>query len=222
MLNSVNVRLSLMMFLNFLIWGCWYVTIGTYLTSTLHFSGTQTGAVFGTTALASMISPFFVGLVADRFFSSERVLAAVHLIGAVFLYLVTRVHSFGAVYMLMLAYCLCYFPTLALTTSITLQQIADPRRFPLLRVFGTFAWITIGLAIGKLRIEASAEPFLIAASASVLMAVFCLFLPHTPPARKGQSVSAREVLGLDALVMLRDRSYSVFLLASVLACIPLT
>src|SRR6476620_2962067 len=109
--NSVSIRLSIMMFLNFVVWGCWYVTIGTYLTATLKFSGTEAGQVFGTTALASMISPFFVGLIADRFFASERVLAVLHLIGAVLLYFVTTVESFGSVYGIMLAYCLCYFPT---------------------------------------------------------------------------------------------------------------
>ena len=211
-----------MMFLNFVIWGCWYVTIGTYLTATLKFSGTQTGAIFGTTALASMISPLFVGLIADRFFSTERVLAALHLIGALFLYLVTRTASFGAVYALMFIYCLCYFPTLALTTSITLKHLPDARHFPLIRVFGTLGWIVIGLSIGKLGIEASPTPFLIASAGSVAMAVFCLFLPHTPPPNKGRAMSVRQILGFDALVMLKDRAYSVFLIASILACIPLT
>src|ERR1051326_7988564 len=116
---SVSVRLSAMMFLNYFVWGAWYVTIGTWLTATLKFSGTEAGAVFGTTALASMISPFFVGMVADRFFSTERLLAVLHLIGAVLLYLVTKFTTFGAVYGLMLLYCLCYFPTIALTNSIT-------------------------------------------------------------------------------------------------------
>ncbi len=220
--GSVNIRLCIMMFLNFVVWGCWYVTIGTYLTATLHFSGTQAGAVFGTTALASMISPFFVGLIADRYFSTERVLSSLHLIGAVFLYLVTRVTSFGAVYALMFAYCLCFFPTLALTTSITLKNITDARRFPLFRVFGTIAWIVIGILIGKLRIEASSAQFLFAAALSVVMSVFCLFLPHTPPANKQGPITVRQILGLDALVMLRDRSFSVFLIASILACVPLT
>jgi nucleoside transporter len=220
--NSITARLSFMMFLNFVIWGCWYVTIGTYLTATLKFSGTQSGAIFGTTALASMISPLFVGLIADRFFSTERVLAALHLLGALFLYLVTRSTSFGAVYTLMFVYCLCYFPTLALTTSITLKNVSDARRFPLIRVFGTVGWIVIGLSIGKLGIEASPAPFLIASAASVVMAVFCLFLPHTPPPNKGRAMSVRQILGFDALVMLKDRAYSIFLVASVLACIPLT
>ncbi len=220
--NSITIRLCIMMFLNFVIWGCWYVTIGTYLTATLHFSGTQAGAIFGTTALASMVSPLVVGLIADKFFATERVLAAVHLLGAVFLYLVTRATGFGAVYALMFIYCLLYFPTLALTTSITLKNLADARRFPLIRVFGTLGWIVIGYVIGRLKIETSVTPFLIASVASVGMAAFCLLLPHTPPTNRGRTMSVKQMLGLDALVMLKDRSYSVFLIASVLACIPLT
>src|SRR5260370_16804444 len=129
-----------MLFLNYVIWGAWYVTLGTYLTATLKFSGTQAGAVFGTTALACMISPFFVGLIADRFFSTERVLAALHLIGAVFLYMITQATSFGAVYTLLLLYCLCYFPTIPLTNSLPLRQVKNAwTEFPLRRVSATIA-----------------------------------------------------------------------------------
>src|SRR6187402_3540440 len=123
--SSVSVRLSVMMFLNYVIWGAWYVTLNTYLTQTLHFTGTQAGAVFGTAALSCMISPFFVGLIADRLFPAERVLAGLHLIGAVLLYMVSQVSTFGAVYWLLLAYCICYFPTIALTNSLTLRNITD-------------------------------------------------------------------------------------------------
>ena len=220
--SSISVRLAIMMFLNFVIWGCWYVTISTYLTSTLHFTGTEAGTVFATAALACIISPFFVGLIADRFFSTERVLSALHLIGAGLLYLVTTVHSFIAVYALMFAYCLCYFPTLALTTSITLKNCPDARRFPLFRVFGTLGWIVIGLVIGYLKVETSATQFLLASGVSVAMGLFCLTLPHTPPMGRGNKVTARDVLGLDCLVMLKKRSYLIFAISSILACIPLT
>jgi nucleoside transporter len=220
---SIRVRLSAMMFLNYVIWGAWYVTLSTYLTSTLHFTGTQAGAVFGTTALAAMISPFFVGLIADRFFSTERVLAALHFIGAVLLWRVAKVQSFGEVYGLLLAYCLCYFPTIALTNSLTLQHVKDAGRdFPLIRVFGTLGWIAVGLVVGYMAIEKSATPFLLASGASVVMGLFSLMLPHTPPGAKGEAFSVRRVLGLDALVMLKDKSFFVFAIASVLACIPLT
>ena len=212
-----------MMFLNYFVWGCWYVTLGTYLTTTLKFSGTQAGAVFGTTALASMISPFFVGLIADRYFSTERVMLVLHLIGAVILYAVTRATSFGPVYGLMLLYCLCYFATIALTNSITLRYVKDSGRdFPLIRFFGTFGWIAIGLIVGKLGIETTSRPFLLAAGSSVVMALFCLTLPHVPPARNQQAVTLSSALGFDALVMLKSPSYRVFVIASILACIPLT
>ena len=220
---SIRARLSVMMFLTYVIWGAWYVTLSTYLTTTLHFTGTQAGAVFGTTALASMISPFFVGLVADRLFSTERVLSALHFIGAILLWQVASAQTFGAVYGLLLAYCLCYFPTIALTNSLLLQHVKDAGRdFPLIRVFGTLGWIAIGVAVGAMAIEKSATPFLLAAGASVVMGLFSLFLPHTPPTGKGEPFSVRKVLGLDALVMMKDRSFFVFAIASVLACIPLT
>lgn len=220
---SIRARLSLMMFLNYVIWGAWYVTLSTYLTATLHFTGAQAGAVFGTTALASMISPFFVGLVADRYFSTERVLAALHFAGAILLWQVAGAQTFGAVYGLLLAYCLCYFPTISLTNSLTLRHVRDAGRdFPLIRVFGTLGWIAIGIAVGWLAIEKSATPFLLAAGFSVVMGLFSLMLPHTPPGAKGEAFSVRRVLGLDALVMMKDKSFFVFSVASVLACIPLT
>jgi nucleoside transporter len=221
--TSLSVRLSLMMFLNYVIWGAWYVTLDTYLTVTLKFTGTQAGAVFGTTALASMISPFFVGMIADRYFSTERVLAVLHLMGAVFLYLVTRVSSFGAVYALVLAHCLCYFPTIALTNLLTLRQIKNASaEFPLIRVLGTLGWIAIGQTIGRMGIETSSMPFLLAAGASVVMSLYSLTLPHTPPGDKGKAATIRNVLPLDALVMFKNPSYRVFTIASILACIPLT
>ena len=220
---TLRARLCLMMFLNYVIWGAWYVTIDTYLRNTLHFSGTEAGTVFGTTALASMISPFFVGLIADRFFATERVLAGLHLLGAAFLYLVTQVSSFGAVYFLMLLYCLCFFPTIALTNILALRQIKDAsREFPIIRMFGTIGWIAVGQAIGLLAIESSSNQFLLAVGASLAMVLFCLTLPHTPPTGKGQPASARSLLGIDALVMMKDRAYLIFVIASILACIPLT
>ncbi len=213
-----------MMFLQYVIWGSWYVTINTYLTSTLHFSGTQAGAVFGTVSVASLVSPFFVGLVADRFFATERVMTVLYALSAVCIYLVTRVDTFPAVYSLMLLFCLCYFPTVALTNSITMQQVADPGRdFPPIRTLGTLGWIAINLVVGFMRVEAGTTPFLFAAVACVVMAVYSFVaLPHTPPLAKGQKTTLRRVLGLDALAMMKQPDFAVFVVASVLACIPLT
>ncbi len=224
MASFLRSRLGVMMFLQYVIWGSWYVTINTYLTSTLHFSGTQAGAVFGTVSVASLVSPFFVGLVADRFFATERVMTVLYALSAVCIYLVTRVDTFPAVYSLMLLFCLCYFPTVALTNSITMQQVTDPGRdFPPIRTMGTLGWIAINLVVGFMRVEAGTAPFLFAALACVVMAVYSFVaLPHTPPLAKGQKTTLRGVLGLDALAMLKQPDFAVFVVASVLACIPLT
>ena len=221
---SLNVRLGAMMFLEYIIWGSWYVTLSTYLTTTLGFTGTQAGMVFGTVSVASMVSPFFVGMVADRYFSTERVMAVLYLIGAVLAYAVTQVTSFGAVYATLLLYGLAYFPTIALTNSIIMQNVKDAGRdFPVIRMLGTIGWIVAGLVVGSLKVETTSTPFLIASGVSVLMAIYSLAaLPHTPPPAKGKAVSLRGVLGLDALAMLKQRAFLVFVIASLLACIPLT
>lgn len=220
----VKTRLGAMMFLEYIVWGSWYVTITTYLTSTLHFSGTQAGAVFGTASVASLLSPFFVGLIADRFFATERVMAVLYVLGAICMFALTKVTSFGAVYALVLAFCLCYFPTIALTNSIAMQQVANPGRdFPPIRVMGTIGWIVINLIVGFMRVEPTTVPFMLAAVSSIVMAIYSIAaLPHTPPRAKGQAVTARSILGLDALVMMKQRDFAVFVIASILACIPLT
>ncbi len=220
----IKIRLGAMMFLQYIIWGSWYVTLNNYLTTTLGFTGTQAGAAFGTTALASLVAPFFVGLVADRFFATERVMATLYAGSAVLLVLVSQATSFPAVYLLLLAFCLCYFPTIALTNAMTMRQVDDPgKNFPIIRMIGTLGWIFINLIVGFMRVEATAMPFLFGAAAAVVMCVFSLtVLPHTPPPARGQKVTVRAILGLDALAMMKDRSYLVFVIASFLACIPLT
>jgi nucleoside transporter len=211
------------MFLQYFVWGAWYVTMGTWLGGTLHFSGEQIGLAAGTTAVAAIISPFFVGMIADRFMATERILAALHIVGGGVLYFASLQTTFGAFYFVLLVYTLCYMPTLALSNSLSFRQMDDPgREFPLIRVLGTIGWIVAGLFIGTLGLEATARPLQIAAAGSVVLGLFCLALPHTPPIPKtGQQVTIGAILGLDAVKLLRERSFAVFVLGSFLVCIPL-
>jgi len=220
--TGVRSRLSLMMFLQFFIWGAWIVTLGTYLSKGLQFSDGQIGRAYSTMPWGAIVAPFIVGMIADRFFAAQRVLAFMHLVGgAVMFYAATVTHSL-TLFWVLIAYAVCYNPTLGLVNAIAFNQMENPeKQFPAIRVFGTLGWIVVGLIIGFLRVEATSIPLRIAAGASIALGIFSLFLPDTPPKSLGRKVTVRDVLGLDALALLKQPSFAVFVAGSLLVCIPL-
>ena len=221
----IRLRLSTMMFLEFFVWGAWFVTLGTYLAADLGASGSQIALAFLTQSLGAILAPFIVGLIADRWFAAQRILGVLHLFSAVMLFLAGRQGDFGAFFVFALLAMISFMPTLALANSISFRRLTSPeRQFPAIRVFGTIGWIVAGLLIGWLGWEAGGaleNTFVMAAIGSALLGVYAFTLPHTPPETTGDRVTVRDVLGLDALALLKSRSYLVFFLASILICIPL-
>ena len=219
---KVRFQLSSMMLLQYFIWGCWYVTMGTYLMTTLDFDGKQVGHAYGTLSIAAMISPFFVGMIADKYFATERLLGVLHLIGGILLFSIAQVTSFWSFYTLLLAYTLCYTPTIALSNSLSFSQLKDPgAEFPGIRVLGTIGWIIAGLIIGFLGIEDKATFFTIASAISILLGLYCFTMPHMPPEKNQERKTIAQIMGLDAFRLLKEKDFAIMIISSILICIPL-
>ena len=225
MKKSMTFRLSLMMFLEFFIWGSWFVTMGTYLSRTIQASDIENGQAYGTQSLGAIIAPFVIGLIADRYFSAQRILGVIHFIGAGLMYWITQQSDFGGFYPLLLIYMILYMPTLALVNSVAFRQLSDPEnQFAKLRVWGTVGWILAGLTIGWLSWENEGtlvNTFYMASAASLALGLLSFFLPDTPPGGKGKDVSLGDIIGTDAIKLLKDKNYLIFFIASILICIPL-
>ena len=222
--STIRFKLSVMMFLQFFIWGSWYVTGPNYL-GALGFKAGDFGMMYSVGPIAGMISPFFVGMIADRFFPAQRVLAAMHFFGAALMFYASTLMKDNAapsaINGVFFGYMLTYFPTLALTNTLAMKNMTNPEKeFPLIRVLGTIGWIAAGLTLTWVGWDKSINMFYLTSGAALLLGFFSLALPHTPPVGTGP-VSARQILGLDALVMLKNRSYLTFMVSSTLICIPL-
>ena len=229
--TKIRVQLSLMMFLEFFIWGAWYVTMGTYLPNTLQTSDPETAMAYSTQSWGAILAPFIIGLIADRYVNAERILGILHLLGALLMYLLYSATDFSGFYPYLLMYMVMYMSTLALVNSVSFNQMKDPaKEFSFIRVFGTLGWISAGLLISYFSWDSAKgisdgilrNTFLMASICSAILGVFSFTLPKTPPmADRSKKVSISDILGLDALRLLKDRNFLLFFISSVLICIPL-
>lgn len=219
-----------MMFLQFFIWGGWFVTLGTFLGNNLGASGAETGMAFSTQSWGAIIAPFFIGLIADRYFNAEKILGVLHLIGAALMYFMSQATSFEAFYPLVFAYMVAYMPTLALVNSVSFFQMKDPaKEFSIIRVFGTIGWIIAGLLISYFQWDSTesisqgalSNTFTMVAVASLILGLISFTLPKTPPSQSEGAARVSDILGLDALKLLKDRNFLMFFITSILICIPL-
>ncbi|MBM3412958.1 MAG: MFS transporter [Bacteroidetes bacterium] len=225
MKTTTRIQLALMMFLNFFVWGIWFVTMGTYLSTQLSTGGVEIGLAYGTQSLGAIVAPFIIGLIADKYFAAQRILGVLHLTGGILLYYLSSQSNFSAFYPYLLTYMIVYMPTLALVNAIAFKQMASPEReFSAIRVWGTIGWIASGLLIGWLALESTGnldQTFKIASLVSLVLGVFSFMLPNTPPPKSGTHTTFGEIIGTDAIGLLKDKNYLVFFMASMLNCIPL-
>lgn len=221
------------MFLEFFVWGAWFVTLGTFLGANLNASGLESANVFSTQSWGAIIAPFIIGMIADRYFNAERILAILHIIGAGLMYMMFQSESVAVFYPFVLGYMILYMPTLSLVNSISFRQMRNPEKdFSKIRVWGTIGWIIAGLSISYLFKWDSAEnlangalkyTFVMSGIASLVLGIFSFTLPKTPPVKiEGEEKpSVSQMLGLDALTLLKDRNFLIFFVSSILICIPL-
>jgi nucleoside transporter len=229
--TTIRLKLSIMMFLEFFIWGAWFVTLGTYLGSNLSASGSETAAVFSTQSWGAIIAPFIIGLIADRYFNAEKILGILHLAGAFLMYQMYQSEEVGVFYTYVLSYMILYMPTLALVNSVSFNQMKDPEKeFANIRVWGTIGWIIAGLSISYFFHWDSTEgissgllknTFLLAGIAAFILGLFSFSLPKTPPKVSDEKIKIGDIIGLDALKLLKDKNFAIFFVSSILICIPL-
>ena len=225
MIFSTRFKLSLLFFLEFFIWGGWFVTMGTFLSQIFNATGGELAMAYETQSIGAIIAPFIIGLIADRYFAAQKILGLLHLLGAALLFIVSNANNFFAFYPYIFIYMLLYMPTLALANSVAFHQMENPsKEFASIRVLGSVGWIVAGLIIGYFGWEGSQtlkNTFYMSSIASAFLGLYSFTLPNTPPKLGSNKLKIREILGLDALSMLKDKGFLFFFIASILICIPL-
>tara|TARA_B100000927_G_scaffold92087_1_gene74437 strand:+ start:712 stop:1920 length:1209 start_codon:yes stop_codon:yes gene_type:complete len=225
MIFSTRFKLSLLFFLEFFIWGGWFVTMGTFLSQIFNATGGELAMAYETQSIGAIIAPFIIGLIADRYFAAQKILGLLHLLGAALLFIVSNADNFFAFYPYIFIYMLLYMPTLALANSVAFHQMENPsKEFASIRVLGSVGWIVAGLIIGYFGWEGSQtlkNTFYMSSIASAFLGFYSFTLPNTPPKLGSNKLKIREILGLDALSMLKDKGFLFFFIASILICIPL-
>lgn len=218
----IRIQLSLMMFLQFFVWGAWYGQMGKYLTNQLAATGDQVGFAYAAFSVAMIAAPFFVGMLADRYFAAQKVLGILNLSGAALLFFLTQIQDPDVFIVVMLLYCLTFAPTIALTSSISMRQMTNPEKeFPAIRVFGTISWIVVVNIVGFMGVGDQVTIFQISMISAALLGILAFSLPNTPPLSTGP-VTFGQIVGKDAFVLFKDRSFTVFFFSSILICIPLS
>jgi len=222
MKNTTRFQLMGMMFLLYFIWGSWYGQMSKYMVKTLNASGQQAGNASAAFSIAMIIAPFFIGLIADRYFAAQKVLGILSIAGAIILYILTGIKDADTFFWIMLAYCITFVPTIALTTSIAMQHVENSEKdFPLIRVMGTVAWIVVTNIIGYFKLGQSVAIFQISIAAALVLGIYSFFLPNTPP-KPNKNTSFAAIIGLDTFKLFKDRSFAIFFISSLLICIPLS
>ncbi len=222
MKNTTRYQLMGMMFLLYFIWGSWYGQMSKYMFTQLDATGAQVGNAYAAFSIAMIIAPFFVGMIADRYFAAQKVLGVLSIAGAILLFFITEIQDADSFFWVIMLYCITFAPSMALTTSIAMQQVKDTEKdFPAIRVMGTVAWIVVSNIIGYFQFGDSVMIFKISMVAAAVLGVYSFFLPNTPP-KPNTGSSFTDILGLDAFKLFKDRSFTIFFISSLLICIPLS
>ncbi|MBF0314451.1 MAG: nucleoside permease [Oligoflexia bacterium] len=212
---NLKLRITVMQFLQFFVWGCWLLTIGAYWFQTKQWSGSEFGAIFSTIGISSLFMPAITGIIADRWMNAERLYGLCHLGGAVVLFFIPQVNDPQTMFWVMLLNMMCYMPTLALSITVSYSAMEEAgmdivKEYPPIRVWGTVGFIIALWTISLSHLETSSTQFYVASVFSLLLGLYAFTMPKCPPLGKGKKGSLVSALGLDAFALLKDGKMALF------------